>query len=227
MAVIKISSAVADSIYATRKIANIRERKAAKGVIFRQIKSDNGIPSSTKIKINILNADKDNYLAVQNKRTGIPLTNSLPDPVIAVVAGASAAADTRPVIATKAEAVKKAPASTAKKPTVKVKKALPVAAPVKKVVAAKKPVAKPVVAAKKVVAKPAAKAAAPAKAAKPAAKAAPVKAVASAAVKKLGSPTKTAKHLHEVRAVVNGVRTRLGWASSEKEKAAMIAAARA
>ena len=41
------------------------------------------------------------------------------------------------------------------------------------------------------------------------------------------SPTKTSKHTIEVRTTINGVRKRLGFASSEKAKAAAIAAAKA
>lgn len=75
-------------------------------------------------------------------------------------------------------------------------------------------VAKPVVKTTAVTAKPAAKTAS-----KPASKAF----VAIPGV----SPTRTSKHQIEIRTTINGVRTRLGFASSEKAKAAAIAAAKA
>lgn len=74
--------------------------------------------------------------------------------------------------------------------------------------------AKPVVKTATVTAKPVAKTAS-----KPASKAP----VAIPGV----SPTRTSKHQIEIRTTINGVRTRLGFASSEKAKAAAIAAAKA
>lgn len=74
-------------------------------------------------------------------------------------------------------------------------------------------------------AKPVVKAVAPTT--KPAAKQAS-KPVSKAPVAIPGvSPTRTSKHQIEIRTTINGVRTRLGFASSEKAKAAAIAAAKA
>ena len=169
MATIKITAAVAKAIYETRTIKLEGARKAAKKRIFSAIKAEHGIPSSTRIKINILGEDNPEYLVVRDKKTLRPLLNSLPEPTIGVA----------PVKVV-------APAPVAKP------------APVK----AAKPVAKP----------------APVKAAKPVAKPAQTK-----TAKPLGSPIRSDKFCYEVRPSINGKKVRLGYASSVKEKEAMIA----
>lgn len=218
MATIRISRDTASQLYACRSLTGY-DRKTKKSAIIAKIKSDNGISRQTKLRINILNEESPLFLVVRDKRTDKPLTNSLPEPVIAITPGAVAEAATTPAIKTKPVAAAVAPAkkaaskTTAKavaaKPVAKVvaAKPLPVA---KKAVAKKVPVAKPVPVAKK------------AAAVKPL-KVAPAKPVA----KTLGSPTKTAKHVIEVRPSINGQKVRLGYASSEAEKAKMIAAYKA
>lgn len=207
MTIVVISKETAQAIYATRSIKNTYDRKDAKKRIFASIKSANGIPASTRLKINILNEDNPQYLQVRNKRTGVALTNSLPEPTIAMVQGASVAN-----------------AAKAEVKTVPVKKAaLPKAPTLAKAPA--KPVAKT----------PAVKATKPAKAttkptpAKPVTKVAaePTPAAKAAVTQTLGSPTKTGKFQLEVRTSIAGKRVRLGFASSEKMKAQMIANAKA
>lgn len=161
MATIKITAAVAKAIYETRTIKPESARKAAKKRIFSAVKAEHGIPSSTRIKINILGEDHPEYLVVRDKKTLRPLLNSLPEPTIGV-------------------------------------------APVK--VVAPAPVAKP----------------APVKAAKPVAKPKPAPAQTKTA-KPLGSPIRSDKFCYEVRPSINGKKVRLGYASSVKEKEAMIA----
>lgn len=68
---------------------------------------------------------------------------------------------------------------------------------------------------------------APVVVAKPAVKAAPKPSAKVASSVPGMSPVRTAKHTIEVRTTINGVRKRLGFASSEKAKAAAIAAAKA
>lgn len=215
MATIRISRDTASQLYACRSLTGY-DRKTKKSAIIAKIKSDNGISRQTKLRINILNEESPLFLVVRDKRTDKPLTNSLPEPVIAITPGAVAEAATTPAIKTKPVAVasvKKAAskpiAKAASKPVAKAvtAKPLPVA---KKVVAKKVPVAKPVPVAKK------------AAAVKPL-KVAPAK----PAAKTLGSPIKTVKHLIEVRPSINGKKVRLGYASSEAEKAKMIAAYKA
>lgn len=159
MATIKITAAVAKAIYETRTIKSESARKSAKKRIFSAIKAEHGIPSSTRIKINILGEDNPEYLVVRDKKTLRPLLNSLPEPTIGV-------------------------------------------APVKVVA----PVAKT----------------APAKTAKPVAKPKPAPAQTKTA-KPLGSPIRSDKFCYEVRPSINGKKVRLGYASSVKEKEAMIA----
>lgn len=159
MATIKITAAVAKAIYETRTIKLEGARKAAKKRILSAIKAEHGIPSSTRLKINILGEDHPEYLVVRDKKTLRPLLNSLPEPTIGV-------------------------------------------APVKAVA----PVAKT----------------APAKTAKPVAKPKPAPAQTKTA-KPLGSPIRSDKFCYEVRPSINGKKVRLGYASSVKEKEAMIA----
>ena len=90
-----------------------------------------------------------------------------------------------------------------------------------------------VVATPKVATTPVAKAAPTKKVAKPVAKPVTSKAPAKAAPvadKAKGitgvSPTRTDKHTIEIRTTINGVRKRLGFASSQKTKEAAIAAAK-
>lgn len=203
MAIIKISRDTASQLYAARSLTGY-DRKTKKSAIIAKIKADNGISRQTKLRINILNEDDPMFLVVRDKRTNQPLRNNLPEPVIAIVPGAVAEAAATP-------AVKTAPVAAAKpvaKPVAKKVTAKPVPA-AKKVVAKKVPVAKPVPVAKKAAVKP-------------------VKVAATKPVAKtLGSPKKTAKHSIEVRPSIDGKKVRLGYASSEGEKAKMIAAYKA
>lgn len=205
MAIVTISREVAAELCNTRSITNNYDRKTAKKRIFSRIKSENGIPAGTKVKINILNEDSPVYLQVRAKRTGVALTNSLPEPTIAVVQGASVANEAKEEVKTVKEPVAKV-ATAVKKVAVK-KAAAPAKAPAKAPAAtAKAATAKPVT---KVVAQPT------------------VAAKAAVAAKPLGSPVKTAKCQIEVRTTLGGKRVRLGFASSEKMKAQMIANAKA
>lgn len=209
MAILKISRDTASQLYATRSLTGY-DRKTKKSAIIAKIKSDNGISRQTKLRINILNEDDPMFLVVRDKRSNQPLSNNLPEPVIAIVPGAVAEAAATPAVKTQPEVVSKAVSK----------------APAKKPVAKKVPVAKPVPAAKKVpVAKPV-PVAKKAAAVKPL-KVAPAKPAAKTPAKTLGSPTKTAKHSIEVRPSIEGKKVRLGYASSEAEKAKMIAAYKA
>lgn len=197
MAICKISKETAAQLYAARSLTGY-DRKTKKASIIRQIKRDLGISSSVKIKINILNPDSPEYLLVRNKRTGVVITNNLPEPTVAIPAVASEVPEVPEV------AGKKAPVAK----TASVAKKVPVA---KKVAVAKTaPVAKPLPVAKKAAAaKPL-----------PVAKAPLAK---KATQKRLGSPTKSDKYNIEVRPSISGKKVRLGYASSEAEKGKMIA----
>lgn len=227
MAILKISRDTASQLYATRSLTGY-DRKTKKSAIIAKIKADNGISRQTKLRINILNEDDPMFLVVRDKRSNQPLRNSLPEPVIAIVPGAVAEAASTPAVKTQPEAVSKTVSKTVSKAPAKKPVAKPVA---KKALAvskapAKKPVTKPVPAAKKVpVAKPVplAKKAAAVKPLKVAA----AKPAAKTPAKTLGSPTKTAKHSIEVRPSIDNKKVRLGYASSEAEKAKMIAAYKA
>ena len=117
MAQIRISRETAEALFKTRSIASSYERKIAKKRIFSGIKSENGIPPRTRIKVAIMTEDAPMYLVVCDKRTGMPLTNSAPEPVIAVApAGAVAAATVEAAAeAAKAPAKKVAAKAPAKK----------------------------------------------------------------------------------------------------------------
>lgn len=208
MATIKCTTAQAKALYEARSLTGY-DRKTKKSSILSQIKRDHGIASSTKLRINILNTDSDLYLVVRDKRTNKPLLNNLPDPVVAVAVQvpaeapvAAPAVPAKQVPAKKAAPVKQAPV----KKVAPVAKPLPVTKPTKKVAAKPLPVAKKAV-------KPVAKPVKQAPAAKPA--------------KPLGSPTKSEKFCFEVRPSIDGKKVRLGYASSEAEKAKMIAAYKA
>lgn len=203
MAVLKISEAQAQALLDARKLSSYA-RKAAKKRIFAEIHAQHGIPRSQKIKMFIENPEHPEYLCVRDKRTGKPLDNGVPEPVVATA-----------VVATPKAVPAKAPA----KPVAAVK----TAAKGKGKPAVKTPAKKaPAKAAVKTAAKPAAKKAAPVKAtAKPVAKA------AKKVEKDSFSKTKTDKCQIEVRTSIDGVRKRLGYASSEAMKAKIIAKAKA
>jgi hypothetical protein len=205
MAHIKITQAQAEALYDARTSYN---KKNIKRQIFAEIRKEHGIPKTTKISAVILDNGPD-YLKLRAGKGGRFLDNGLPDaPVVAPVSS---------------------PVATPETPLAKT---LPV-----ETVQVKKPAAK-------TLAKPAAKT--PAKTlAKPAAKtlaekSKPTKSLPTKQVKSAEKPakatkasipghslTKTPTHDIEIRATVNGVRTRLGWASSEKAKERVIAAAKA
>ena len=124
MAQIRISRETAEALFKTRSIASSYERKIAKKRIFSDIKSENGIPPRTRIKVAIMTEDSPMYLVVCDKRTGMPLTNSAPEPVIAVAPAGAVAAATVEAAAEAAKAPAKAPAKkvAAKAPAKKVAK---------------------------------------------------------------------------------------------------------
>lgn len=202
MAVLKISEAQAQALLDARELSSCA-RKAAKRRIFAEIHAQHGIPRSQKIEMFIENPEHPEYLVIRCKRTGKPLDNGVPEPVVATAVVATpkavpAKAPAKPVAAVKTAAKGKA------KPVVKT--------PAKKA---------PAKAAVKTAAKPAAKKAAPVKAtAKPVAKA------AKKVEKDSFSKTKTDKCTVEVRATLGSKRVRLGYASSQEMKAKVIAKAK-
>ena len=211
MAILKITTQQAQALLDARKLPNFT-RQAVKKRIFAEIHAQHGIPRSQKIKMFIENPEHPEYLCVRDKRTGKPLDNGVPEPVVATA-----------VVATPKAVHAKAPAKPAAaiKPAAKGKAKPAVKTPAKKAPA--KPAKKvPAKAAVKTAAKPAAKKAAPVKApAKPVAKA------AKKVEKDSFSKTKTDKCTVEVRTTIGGVRKRLGYASSEAMKAKIIAKAKA
>ena len=203
MAILKITTQQAQALLDARKLSS-SARKAAKKRIFAEIHAQHGIPRSQKIKMWLENELHPEYLVIRCKRTGKPLDNGVPEPVVATA-----------VVATQKAVPAKAPAKpvAAIKPAAKGKAKPAVKTPAKKA---------PAKAAVKTAAKPAGKKAAPVKApAKPVAKA------AKKVEKDSFSKTKTDKCTVEVRATIGGVRKRLGYASSEAMKAKIIAKAKA
>lgn len=135
MAICKISKETAAQLYAARSLTGY-DRKTKKASIIRQIKRDLGISSSVKIKINILNPDSPEYLLVRNKRTGVVITNNLPEPTVAIPAVASEVPEVPEVAGKKAPVAKTA--SVAKKVPVAKKAAAAKPLPVAKAPLAKK-----------------------------------------------------------------------------------------
>lgn len=141
MAILKITTQQAQALLDARKLS-ISARKAAKKRIFAEIHAQHGIPRSQKIKMFIENPENPEYLCVRDKRTGKPLDNGVPEPVVATAVVATpkavpAKAPAKPVAAIKPAAkgkakpavktpAKKAPAKaavkTVSKPVKKVEK---------------------------------------------------------------------------------------------------------
>jgi uncharacterized membrane protein len=152
-----ITEQQAQALLAARKLSAYG-RKAEKKKIFSAIKSEHGIPRSTKIVLCIENPANELYRVIRDKRSRLPLDNGVQEaakaPVVAQSPAAKAAAKKAVPAKAAAKAVTKAPA----------KKAVPAKAAAKKAVPAKaaaKAVAKKAVPAKAVAKKaPATKASA-------------------------------------------------------------------
>jgi hypothetical protein len=226
MATLKATESQVQRLIDARRVGN---RKQIKKAVMAEIHSMHSIPKSRKIKIVTGPSSSPNWLVIRDKRTGQPLTNDLPDPVVTTVNSTQAAATApAPAPAPVAEA-KPAAKKVAAKKTASAKPAAKKAAPVK-------PAAKKVAAKKTASAKPAVKKAAPVKPAakkvaakktapvKPAAKKAPVKPAAKVAPVKPAA--KAVTYPREVRVTINGKRVRLGTAKNAAAEKAMIAKAK-
>jgi hypothetical protein len=144
MAIMKITEQQAQALLAARKLSAYT-RKAEKKKIFSAIKSEHGIPRSTKIVLCIENPANELYRVIRDKRSRLPLDNGVQEaakaPVVAQSPAAKAAA--KKAVPAKAAAKKAVPAKAAAKKAVPAKaaakKAVPAKAAAKKAVPAKAP----------------------------------------------------------------------------------------
>ena len=130
MAILKITTQQAQALLAARKLSS-SARKAVKKQVFAEIHAQHGIPRSQKIKMWLENPEHPQYLQIRCKRTGKPLDNGVPEPVVATAVVATP--KTTPAKApAKAVAAIKTAAKGKAKPAVKTP-AKPVAKAAKKV----------------------------------------------------------------------------------------------